>query len=57
MGWDKRHVHSWIVYTDVKMPVWVDDTPVPFCAWICNCGAWRWKLSPEAMYQTGYMEI
>jgi hypothetical protein len=58
MGWDNHHVHSWIIHTDVKIMVEAeiegrDDAvaELPFCAWICRCGAWRWKLSPEALLQ------
>jgi hypothetical protein len=58
VGWDKDHIHAWVIYTDIKMLVQVDeDHDTPFCAWICRCGAWKWRLSPEAMYSEEYTEI
>lgn len=65
MGWNGSHVHKWTIWTSVKMPVEAlgeDENgdefvaEVPFCAWICECGAWRWRVSPE-VYTGDFMEI
>lgn len=55
MGWGKGHVHVWIVYMDVRMNVITEeDETVPFCAWMCRCGHWQWRMSPEVMFREGY---
>lgn len=55
MGWDHSHVHSWMIWTNVRMPVEAlgeDEqgefiAEIPFVPWVCECGAWKWKLAPE----------
>lgn len=55
MGWDRDHVHAWVVYLDVQMDVITEeDVTVPFCAWVCRCGQFRWRMSPEVMFREGY---
>lgn len=64
MGWERRHKHAWLVCTEVQIMVEAevedrDDmvAEVPFCAWICKCGAWRWRVSPEVLFSEGLAEL
>jgi hypothetical protein len=64
MGWSETHRHRWTVWDDVQMMVESevegrDDViaEVPFCAWMCDCGAWKWKLAPEVIESMGAVEI
>lgn len=68
MGWSEGHVHSWMIHTGIKMMVETEVTDpddgeeliadIPFCPWVCGCGVWRWKISPEVMLSTDdHMEI
>jgi hypothetical protein len=63
MGWASGHIHTWAIWTSVQMMVntkleYQDRAvQIPFCAWICDCGAWRWRVSPEVLSHEGYVEI
>jgi hypothetical protein len=57
MGWDKHHVHIWIIHKDIEIAVCLEEGDVPFCAWTCQCGAWKWRLAPQVKVFEEYTEI
>jgi len=57
VGWNGNHVHVWTVYMDVKMDIRSNGESIPFCACICECGQWKWRLSPEVLLKEEYTEL
>lgn len=64
MGWTETHEHSWVIYTGIRMQVEAevegrDDlvAEVPFCPWMCHCGQYKWRVSPEVTFHQERTEI